>query len=454
MTIYIILKGGEMMNSQAITGVQEVSMPKQKVNTKANTVEMDFGALVLQMMQSIQAQPISSHQDTALIDFASLDISLEGIKLTNQDGQASSIEDFLNQLELLLDSNTLSQQEKTELNLIKSNLENLVVEYEKMTPESKDSLKSMSIGHKNLNEALENIIASISKEKDWNFLETKGVENAKNIKDTKEPLKLSLLSPKDLGLQSSGGNLVHSNKNPEKVSKENISWLKDIDVIQGVSTSQTQPELESAKVYYLKQKIEVQNEEPSKVNLTKLDPKIEDENVDLTAFTKAANNVEGNVAKTMAVETSDKTGWVKITNMDNIQETLHKHMVQLKDKGKSTLTVQLQPEELGKMKIQLEMTEGILKGTILVENDAARNALQQHIQSMRNQIKNQGIMLESLEVNIGNDSFHEFQQQADEQRFQMVQRWKKKDTYSVQGSDVVPMVNDKVSAVNHLNILA
>lgn len=141
-----------------------------------------------------------------------------------------------------------------------------------------------------------------------------------------------------------------------------------------------------------------------------------------------------------------------IKNADLLQRELIKHFQQIGDKERSTLTVQLQPKELGKMKIELELKEGIVNGKIFVESETAKQALQQHLQTMKDQIKNQGITLESLEVNISNESFQEFRQQ-EEQIIYRPRKWEINSLYEADNPEVIT-VNNNSSTVNRLNILA
>jgi len=141
-----------------------------------------------------------------------------------------------------------------------------------------------------------------------------------------------------------------------------------------------------------------------------------------------------------------------IKNADILQKELIKHFQQIGDKERATLTVQLQPKELGKMKIELELKEGIVSGKIFVESETAKQALQQHLQTMKDQIKNQGITLESLEVNISNESFQDFRQQ-EEQIINRPRRWEIKSLYEADNSETIA-VDINSSTVNRLNILA
>lgn len=150
----------------------------------------------------------------------------------------------------------------------------------------------------------------------------------------------------------------------------------------------------------------------------------------------------------------DNPNLAKIQNMDKIYMALQKQALQINGKEKSTLTVKLQPEELGNMKIQLEMVEGIVKGTIVVENEAAKQAVQNHLQEMKNQIKNQEISLESLEVNVESESFGESHQPADEENALFRQRHTMKNAFDGEVTERNAFANKSTYSDNTLNRLA
>ncbi len=166
------------------------------------------------------------------------------------------------------------------------------------------------------------------------------------------------------------------------------------------------------------------------------------------------------VKETNGQEILSQSGKVKssnsplIRNLGDIQMEIIKKTGQMSEKEKSVLTVKLQPEELGRMKIELELKDGTVHGKIFVENESAKNALQQNIQAMRSQMKEQGISVGNLEVDIGNESFQNFEDQQETMKEANRSFWGSGKQYEAAIDDFNTDVNNNSNMVNRLNALA
>ena len=68
------------------------------------------------------------------------------------------------------------------------------------------------------------------------------------------------------------------------------------------------------------------------------------------------------------------------------------------------LTVKMNPKELGEITIKLTMESGIMKASISVQNKETFNLLNQNIQDISDRLKNMDIKIQSLDINIYEDS--------------------------------------------------
>ncbi|MBU2492266.1 MAG: flagellar hook-length control protein FliK [Bacteroidetes bacterium] len=64
----------------------------------------------------------------------------------------------------------------------------------------------------------------------------------------------------------------------------------------------------------------------------------------------------------------------------------------------STLTIKISPEELGKVKITMDITEQSVKANIHVENEAVKTIIEKNISELQNQMSKSGIQLTSVNV--------------------------------------------------------
>ncbi len=74
--------------------------------------------------------------------------------------------------------------------------------------------------------------------------------------------------------------------------------------------------------------------------------------------------------------------------------------VNLGPDGRSTASIQLKPEHLGRMTLNLELQEGRLQAKLLVDNPEAERLLRQDVDTLRRELKAQGIQLETFAVRL------------------------------------------------------
>lgn len=89
---------------------------------------------------------------------------------------------------------------------------------------------------------------------------------------------------------------------------------------------------------------------------------------------------------------------VEIQNMQDVVNQMIEKMKVLKEGDQSSLQVQLKPEELGEISVQLKMKDGKMMGEILVENLTTKGAIEGQLQNLKQRLSDQSISLN--EVNI------------------------------------------------------
>jgi hypothetical protein len=77
---------------------------------------------------------------------------------------------------------------------------------------------------------------------------------------------------------------------------------------------------------------------------------------------------------------------------------------------KSEISLQLVPESLGRVKVKLTVTDGILTGRIVVQNDETRALIQANIVKLQENLEQQGIPVSKFLVDVGRDGGHGRQQ--------------------------------------------
>lgn len=111
------------------------------------------------------------------------------------------------------------------------------------------------------------------------------------------------------------------------------------------------------------------------------------------------------VLATPAAATSSETGSGHMA--ENI-ERLQKLMQSAANGGEmKSLSLQLNPYELGKITIDLELREGAIHATIRTENDAARDMLMSGSDQLRQTLEASGIKLDTFDVSVDREGYDE-----------------------------------------------
>lgn len=97
-----------------------------------------------------------------------------------------------------------------------------------------------------------------------------------------------------------------------------------------------------------------------------------------------------------------------VTPVHDVREIANQILTQVKVNLKpdmQSLEMQLTPEHLGKVKVQLQEANGVLTAKFTTETDVAREAIESNLIHFKETLAEQGIKVDSVEVAVGNFSF-------------------------------------------------
>ena len=77
----------------------------------------------------------------------------------------------------------------------------------------------------------------------------------------------------------------------------------------------------------------------------------------------------------------------------------------------TTLEMRLNPESLGRVQITVSSKNGVMQAQIVAETEAAKNAIEENIATLRETLNNQDLKVEDVEVTIASHGFFEGQEQ-------------------------------------------
>ena len=74
--------------------------------------------------------------------------------------------------------------------------------------------------------------------------------------------------------------------------------------------------------------------------------------------------------------------------------------------NKNQIEIQLKPDSLGKMKINLSMESNKLVGKILVENNVVQNYLENNLQELKNNLLSKGLQVDQFNIESENKDYN------------------------------------------------
>ena len=66
----------------------------------------------------------------------------------------------------------------------------------------------------------------------------------------------------------------------------------------------------------------------------------------------------------------------------------------------NTITLKVDPESLGKLKITIDMTDQVVKANIVVESDAVKTIVENNLNDLTNQLSRNGVQVSSVNVTL------------------------------------------------------
>ena len=84
--------------------------------------------------------------------------------------------------------------------------------------------------------------------------------------------------------------------------------------------------------------------------------------------------------------------------MESIIEQISSRMQVQRQAGKNRIELQLEPESLGRVRLELELENTELTARILVDNEQVRSHLEQNLDSLRSSLLRQGFNVGEIQI--------------------------------------------------------
>jgi len=291
-------------------------------------------------------------------------------EITGEDGPASvlmvdGMKDFVTDLKELINSLDLSDFEMVQPGESQAIMQNLVVE----NPE-----------------AVTDIEATVSETDNLNLKQTDEISVSDEIIDD-EPVKVEVLDYRS-EVEKSGRTTFREDAEAESITGvENELVTKPSE-----ATDDKNGSFDSKDNLF------------SKNNLSKTVRPEAETNANNTSF-----NLNTETAEIEVVDVNQNVNRVSVANM--VESIVERARVTLTDSVK-TMEMVLNPEELGKIFMEITSKDGAIKAKILAQNETVKAALETQLVLLQDRFKEAGMKVDSVEISVGTHEFREGQEES------------------------------------------
>lgn len=125
-------------------------------------------------------------------------------------------------------------------------------------------------------------------------------------------------------------------------------------------------------------------------------------------------------AETVA-DITPETSYVSIDTMDLLEQVAEQIRVNVSE-GTSSMEMQLNPENLGKVYVNISSKEGVIHAQLAASNEAVRAALETQVADLRQNLNQAGVKVDAIEVTVASHEFEKNLEQNQESEKQQGER--------------------------------
>ncbi|WZL82889.1 flagellar hook-length control protein FliK [Vallitaleaceae bacterium 9-2] len=201
---------------------------------------------------------------------------------------------------------------------------------------------------------------------------------------------------------------------------------KEQIVLNPETVSEVQPETKQSDMNFSK-------EESSELFSSKeLDKPLvatgtEDKNAMPSGFETTLNQVVTEKVETLVMNGELRTVYTEVTTKDVFDQIVTGLKVEV-TQGKQDIILQLQPENLGKIAVNISKENGVMTGQFIAESEAVKSLIEKNVPILKQQLEAQGIDLRDVKIVVGDSKafFAGKDSERDTQNFQQTMSQNKK----------------------------
>lgn len=125
----------------------------------------------------------------------------------------------------------------------------------------------------------------------------------------------------------------------------------------------------------------------------------------MSGFEGVLNQVVTQKTETFVMNGQVQTIYTEVTAKDVFDQIVTGMKVEVSE-GTSKMMLQLEPEHLGKIALDLQTKNGVLTGQFIAETEAVKEIIEANLSQLKTQLANQGIEVSEIEITVGSsDSY-------------------------------------------------
>ncbi len=126
----------------------------------------------------------------------------------------------------------------------------------------------------------------------------------------------------------------------------------------------------------------------------------EDKNAMPSGFETTLNQVVTEKVETLVMNGELRTVYTEVTTKDVFDQIVTGLKVEV-TQGKQDIILQLQPENLGKIAVNISKENGVMTGQFIAESEAVKSLIEKNVPILKQQLEAQGIDLRDVKIVVG-----------------------------------------------------
>jgi len=98
---------------------------------------------------------------------------------------------------------------------------------------------------------------------------------------------------------------------------------------------------------------------------------------------------------------------VQVTELRDIANQIIEHIKVVVKPEQTSMELQLNPEQLGKVNLNIQSKNGVMTAQFIVQNESCKEAIEGQLHTLRETLNQQGIKVDSIEVTVSANAFEQ-----------------------------------------------